>query len=102
VKINGELITTIRYADDIAILCDDLQNLQRLLDLVNGMRQEMGLNINITKTKFMVFSRQPYNDAALQINGQNIERVPCFKYLGCYLTEHLDPDKAVKCRISNH
>jgi len=34
VKINGELINTIRYADDTAILCDDLHDLQRLLDLV--------------------------------------------------------------------
>jgi len=52
VKINGELINTIRYADDTAILCDDLQDLQHLLDLVN----EMGPNINIPKTKCMVLA----------------------------------------------
>jgi len=31
VKINGELINTIRYADDTAILCDDVQDLQNLI-----------------------------------------------------------------------
>ncbi|EFN75584.1 hypothetical protein EAI_05092, partial [Harpegnathos saltator] len=28
-----------------------------------------------------------------------MERVPYFKYLGCYITEHLDPDKEIKCKI---
>lgn len=59
----------------------------------------MGLNINVAKTKFMVFSRQPYLNASLQINGQNVERVSSFKYLGCYITEQLDPEKEVRCRI---
>lgn len=101
VKINGELINTIRYADDTAILCDDLQGLQNLINSVNAVGQEMGLNINVAKTKFMVFSRQPYLNASLEVNGQNIERVSSFKYLGCYITEQLDPEKEVRCRIES-
>ncbi|XP_030745252.1 uncharacterized protein LOC115874285 [Sitophilus oryzae] len=96
VKINGELINTIRYADD-AILCDDLLGLQNLIDSVNAM----GLNINFSKIKFMVFGRQPYLNASLQINGQNVETVSNFKYLGCYITEQLDPFKEIRCRIES-
>lgn len=99
VKINGELINNIRYADDTVILCDSIQGLQELLDCVNTTGREMGLKMNVTKTKFMIFSRQPHADASLQIDQRDIERVAQFKYLGCYITEQLDPDKEIKCRI---
>jgi len=33
-----------------------------------------------------------------EMGWDNIERVPCFKY-SCYITDHFDPDKEVKCRI---
>lgn len=99
VQINGEYINTIRYADDTVILSDKLEDLQHLLNCVNAEGQEMGLNININKTKFMVFSRQPHLDASLQINTKNIDRVTQFKYLGCYITEQLNPDREIRCRI---
>jgi len=61
--------------------------------------QEMGLNI--AKTKFMVFSRQPYLNASLHLKWTDVERVSNFKYLGCYITEQLDPDKEIICRLES-
>ncbi|KAH1011116.1 hypothetical protein HUJ04_000552 [Dendroctonus ponderosae] len=99
VQIDGEYVNTIWYADDTVILSDKLEDLQHLLNCVSAEGQEMGLNININKTNFMVFSRQPHPDAALQMDTKNIHRVARFKYLGCYITEHLDPDREIGCRI---
>lgn len=99
VKINSEQISIIRYADDTAILYGSLQDLQQLLNYIDRVGRDIGLNINIAKTKYMIFSRQFYVNAELQINGKCVERVPHFKYLGCYITEQLNPDKEIKCRI---
>lgn len=78
IKMNGKPINNIRYADDTAILANNLEHLQDTLDRVTDGEQ-FGLSIN-TVTK---------------INGQTIERVSKFKYLN----EKWDCDEEVKIRI---
>ena len=42
VKINGENINNIRYADDTVLIADSAENLQRLLDMTIEKSEEMG------------------------------------------------------------
>lgn len=59
----------------------------------------MGLNINVRKTKFMVFRREHQENAQLILNNFVIESVHRFKYLSSITTKKLDPDIEIKCRI---
>ncbi|XP_071581636.1 uncharacterized protein [Temnothorax nylanderi] len=59
----------------------------------------MGLKINTNKTKMMIFSRASHEGALLHLDGVRIERVASIEYLGCLITEDLDPDREVRRRI---
>lgn len=68
VKINGEPINDIRYADDMIIICDSLEDLPQLLVLnVKPIGEPMGLKINISRTKFMIFSCQLLTNLGLSL-----------------------------------
>lgn len=99
IKVNGVLLNTIRYADDTLIMCDSMEGLQDLMNRISLSGSKMGLNINVSKTKFMIFSRERHENAHLILNNSVIERVQRFKYLGSIITENLDPDIEIKCRI---
>ena len=74
-KINGVTINNIRYADDTVLLADSLEDLQQLLSNINSVGERYGLNINVGKTKLMIFSRESHESATLQLKGVSIERV---------------------------
>ena len=47
----------------------------------------------------MIISRKEFHNINLKINGETIERVRKFKYLGATLNEKWDCDEEVKTRI---
>lgn len=100
IKINGETVNVLRYADDTVILSDCLEGLQIMLDRIHEVGEEMGIKFNAKKTKFLVCSRNPYPDASLKLNRNPIERVNQFLYLGSIITDQLDPDMEIKRRIA--
>ena len=71
VKINGENINNIRYADDTVLIADSEENLQRLLDITIEKSEEMGLTLNVKKTECMVISKKAIVPSCnLQSRGQ--------------------------------
>lgn len=46
IKLNGELINTMSYADDIVIHADYIESLQLYLDKLTTVAEKMNLNIN--------------------------------------------------------
>ncbi|KAG1652521.1 Receptor-type tyrosine-protein phosphatase beta [Nymphon striatum] len=54
VKINGESIKTIRYADDTAVVATSQLELQKMISRIHEMCTKYGMSINIKKTKVMV------------------------------------------------
>lgn len=99
IKINGQVVNNLRYADDTVIIADSQEALQRLIDKINNEGERLGLKINSDKTKVMIISRTPAVNSNILVNGKNIQRVPKFKYLGSWITEDLDPDTEIRCRI---
>ena len=101
VKINGENINNIRYADDTVLIADSEENLQRLLDITIEKSEEMGLTLNVKKTECMVISKKAIIPSCnLQSRGQQIKLVKKFKYLGYMITSDGKCITEIKKRIA--
>ena len=102
VKINGENINNIRYADDTVLIADSKENLQRLLDMTIEKSEEMGLTLNVKKTECMVISKKAIlvPSCNLQSRGQQIKLVKKFKYLGYMITSDGKCITEIKKRIA--
>ena len=77
VKIDGEFLSNLRFADDIFLCTETPQELQQMLQELSDESRQMGLKMNITKTKVMVVDNTPIN-----VNNVLIENVPGYAYLG--------------------
>ena len=89
----AECLADLGYADDIALLEDDIQNAQQLLFKVEQACQSLGLYLNATKTKFM----HPKSEIGMNsLDGSKIEKVTDFKYLGSYTTTSYDMDLRIE------
>ncbi|KAL1447598.1 hypothetical protein WDU94_009869 [Cyamophila willieti] len=97
--LNGERINNIRYADDTVIFTDNINTLQTLMDKVYIHSKEYGLDINIQKTKFMTISKVQNIQCSLKIEGNTIERVKQYTYLGTNVNEDWDHSREIKIRI---
>lgn len=99
IRVNGEYINNIRYADDTVLLATSLNDLQALLDRVRTVSVTYGLNLNIKKTKFMVVSRVNLDPGALMADSEEIQRVDRFTYLGTTLNSQWDHAQEIRSRI---
>ena len=79
----------IQYADDIALLADSEGDLQMGLNNISTYLKENHLQINVTKTKVMNFHRGGEKIHKFTLDGEDIETVKTFKYLGFYLSPQL-------------
>ena len=88
--IGGDIKST-EYADDIVFYClgQDIAGitaaLQRQLDVFEAWTKEWGLEINVLKTKAMIFTNRKVNPLPLLMNDMPIEFVKTQKYLGLTL-----------------
>jgi hypothetical protein len=53
ININGEYISHLRFADDIVIMAETLQDLQLMLNDLADSSARIGLRMNLDKTKVM-------------------------------------------------
>ena len=78
-KIDGEFLSNLRFADAIFLCTETPQELQHMLQELSDESWRMGLKMNIAKKKVMVVDNTPIN-----VNNVLIENV-----LGCvYLGQH--------------
>ena len=75
VKIDGEYISNLRFADDIFLCTDTPQELQQMLQELSDESRRMGLKMNIAKTKVMVVDNTPIN-----VKNVLIENVQVYVY----------------------
>jgi hypothetical protein len=57
IKINGEYMTYLRFADDIVVMAETLEDLSTMLEDLKRVSQEVGLKMNMDKMKIMPNSR---------------------------------------------
>jgi hypothetical protein len=58
-KIGGQIIHTVKYADDLVLLAKEEKVLQDMIDKLIEIGRCYGVEINVEKTKVMSISRQP-------------------------------------------
>ena len=90
----------VRYADDEVILVtgSDLEKIkavaQEALNEINTGYKELGLNYSPTKCKLMLSTaKQNVVPPNITLNGEQLEYVDEFKYLGVTITKNLFWDK---------
>jgi hypothetical protein len=84
-KIGGQIIHTVKYADDLVLLAKEENVLQDVTDKLIEIGRCCGMEINVEKTKLMRISRQQF-PVKIVIDKKELENVESFKYLGCILT----------------
>ena len=78
------VLTDLDFADDIALLSDDIDKAQKLLSAVEGECMKVGLGLNAKKTKSLAYNID--NPTPLHTsNGTNLAWVDDFKYLGSWV-----------------
>ena len=82
IKIPGKNINNLRYADDTTLMAES-EELKSLLMKVKEESQKVGLKLNIQKTKIMASG--PIT--LWQIDGETVEKVGDFIFLGSEITE---------------
>lgn len=87
IKVGGQLLRDIRFADDQAMVARSVNELQSIMDKLSAKAVEYAMKINAKKTKVMVVSRESGVNVNILVDGQPVEQVKRFKYLGCWLTE---------------
>ena len=82
IKIARRNINNFRYADDTTLVAESEEELKSLLMKVKEESEKVGLKPNMQKTKIMISS--PIS--SWQIDGETVETVPGFIFLGSKIT----------------
>ena len=90
IKISRRNINIIRYADDITLMAESEEELKSLLIKVKEESEKVGLKLNIQKTKIMAFG------PTRQIDGETMEKVTDFIFLGSKITADGDYSHEIK------
>src|ERR1700733_10957459 len=96
--IGGERIGELRFADDIALMAEQEKGLQETLTKVTQVSKKMGMSINAQKTESQ-FLGSGDKRIQLSVNGNQLEQVESFVYLGGNISAHGGSDKDVERRI---
>ena len=95
IKTAGRNINNLRYADDTTLMAESEEELKSLLMKVKEESEKFGLKLILQKTKIMVSS--PI--ISWQIDGETVERVRDFIFLGSKITADGDCSHEIKRRL---
>ena len=94
IKISGRNINILRYADDTTLIAES-EELKSLLMKVKEESEKVGLKLNIQKTKIMASG--PIT--SWQMDGETVETVADFIFLGSKITADGDCSHEIKRRL---
>ena len=95
IKIARRNLNHLRYADDTTLMAESEEELKSLLMKVKEESEKVGLKLNIQKTKIMASSPiTPW-----EIDGETVETVSDFIFLGSKITADGDCSHEIKRRL---
>ncbi len=99
---NNMFCWIILYADDIVILAESEIKLQEILNVLQSVFADWGVEVNIPKTKVMHVGAQgtPSRGIPVLIYGERLECVSNFKYLGSHCSNDLSMKVEINHRLS--
>ena len=86
VSIGSRTTTNLRFADDIDGLAGEEEELAKLVERLDKGSTAYGMEISAEKTKLMTNNTSGIN-TEIKVNGQKLETVTSFKYLGSVITD---------------
>ena len=95
IKIARRYINNLTYADDTTLMAESEEELKSLLMKVKGGSEKVGLKLNIQKTKIMASG--PIT--LWEIDGETVEPVSDFIFLGSQITADGDCSHEIKRRL---
>ena len=95
IKIARRNISNPRYADDTTLMAESEEELKSLLMRVKEESEKVGLKLNIQKTKIMASC----SITSWEIEGETVETVSDFLFLGSKFTAYGDCSHEIKRRL---
>jgi hypothetical protein len=91
VRLNSSHANHLMYADDVALVSENAEDLQSLVSTMHEWCSKWHLTINSEKSKVVHFRRKraPHRPHRIEVAGSALEYVHSFKYLGVIFDEHL-------------
>ena len=96
IKVAGRNVNNLRYAYDTTLMAESEEELKSLLMKVKEESEKVGLKLSIQKTKIMASS--PIT--SWQIDGETVETVADFIFLGSKITVDGDCSHEIKRRLT--
>ncbi|GFO23370.1 retrovirus-related pol polyprotein from type-1 retrotransposable element r2 [Plakobranchus ocellatus] len=98
-RLQGLPIRDLRYTDDTALLSTTTEGLEKLIKAVKEHSEQKGLHLNVKKTKIMDIDKCK-KEARIQIEGEEIERVKSFEYLGARIEANGKTTPEIRRRLA--
>ena len=95
IKTAGRNINNLRYADDTTLTAESEEELKSLLMKMKEESEKVGLKLDIQKTKIMASG----SITSWQIDGEPVETVSDFIFLGSKITVDADYSHEIKTRL---
>ena len=99
ISIGGRPISNLRFVDDIDLMGGSNEELQDLTTRLTNRASAYGMEVSTEKSKVMVNTLDD-TTAQIYMNGEKLEEVSSFKYLGATLTKDGRSLKEIKIRIA--
>ena len=101
-KVQVSTINDFLFADDCALNADSEANMQHIVDMFSEACNNFGLTISTKKTEVMhqPAARNPYVEPNITINGQRLNVVDKFTYLGSTLSRTVLMDDEQNARLA--
>lgn len=98
-NVNMTRLEDLDFADDICLMANSRQELEEKLVRLVTYGKQVGLKVNVAKTKFMRINPQVSRNQPLLIEGEIIDEVENFCYLGSIIAKDGGADLCVDNRI---
>ena len=96
--INGRPISNLRFADDIDLIGENVDQVQDLTSRLDVAAKSVGMEISTEKSKILI-SGGDNSGCSIKLDGHILEEVDTFKYLGSTLTREGGSIKEIKIRL---
>ena len=94
IKINGEYLSQLIFADDIVLTAKSTSELQKMVKDIHETSKPVGLNMYLGKTKVMC--NPVVNKSDININGRKIKEVNSYIYLGQMVTKYHNQEQELR------